>query len=280
MAVQYAGERRQFGRVIGANQALAHLLADAAVLVEACRSASGTRRGPSTASGPPVPATRRCRQKPSAGRLLARSSRSRCKRTAASPSPGSTRCTCCCAGCCSTARPSGRREPFMRPSPSGGWRPPRSPLSRRSRGFRRSGGRGAGGAELRRFCRRGGVSRAAYATGSAPTLQTCCRQTATSVWRRCIDWHRALAGAGFVGVSFAPEYGGHGLSLLYDAIVNDELAAAGRAARARRSTTSPMPSGFSAARSRSASICPGCSTARCVGVRASASRAPDPTWPR
>ena len=38
MAVQYAGERRQFGRVIGANQALAHLLADAAVLVEACRS--------------------------------------------------------------------------------------------------------------------------------------------------------------------------------------------------------------------------------------------------
>ena len=40
-------------------------------------------------------------------------------------------------------------------------------------------------------------------------------------------WHRALAGAGFVGVSFPREYGGHGHSLLYDAILNDELAAAG-----------------------------------------------------
>ncbi len=37
-AVAYAGERRQFGRVIGSNQALAHLLADAAVLVEGARS--------------------------------------------------------------------------------------------------------------------------------------------------------------------------------------------------------------------------------------------------
>ena len=38
VAVAYAKERRQFGRVIGANQALAHVLADAAVLVEASRS--------------------------------------------------------------------------------------------------------------------------------------------------------------------------------------------------------------------------------------------------
>ena len=38
LAVGYAGERRQFGRVIGANQALAHVLSDAAVLVQAARS--------------------------------------------------------------------------------------------------------------------------------------------------------------------------------------------------------------------------------------------------
>jgi alkylation response protein AidB-like acyl-CoA dehydrogenase len=41
------------------------------------------------------------------------------------------------------------------------------------------------------------------------------------------DWHRAMAAAGFVGVSFAEEYGGHGLTLMNDAILNDELAAAG-----------------------------------------------------
>ena len=41
------------------------------------------------------------------------------------------------------------------------------------------------------------------------------------------DWHQSLSAAGFVGLSFPREYGGHGLSLLHDAILNDELAASG-----------------------------------------------------
>ncbi len=40
-------------------------------------------------------------------------------------------------------------------------------------------------------------------------------------------WHQSLAAAGFVGLSFAREYGGQGQSLLYDAVLNDELAASG-----------------------------------------------------
>jgi alkylation response protein AidB-like acyl-CoA dehydrogenase len=40
-------------------------------------------------------------------------------------------------------------------------------------------------------------------------------------------WHRALADAGWLGLSFPIEYGGQGRSLTYDAILNDELGAAG-----------------------------------------------------
>jgi alkylation response protein AidB-like acyl-CoA dehydrogenase len=40
-------------------------------------------------------------------------------------------------------------------------------------------------------------------------------------------WQRELAAAGYVGVSFPTEYGGQGRSLVYEAIVNDELGAAG-----------------------------------------------------
>ena len=39
-------------------------------------------------------------------------------------------------------------------------------------------------------------------------------------------WHRALAAAGYVAVSLDPEYGGRGLSDVYEAVVNEELAAA------------------------------------------------------
>jgi alkylation response protein AidB-like acyl-CoA dehydrogenase len=40
-------------------------------------------------------------------------------------------------------------------------------------------------------------------------------------------WHRALADGGWLGLSFPVEYGGQGRSLVYDAILNDELGAAG-----------------------------------------------------
>ncbi|WP_433496404.1 acyl-CoA dehydrogenase family protein [Sphaerimonospora sp. CA-214678] len=50
-------------------------------------------------------------------------------------------------------------------------------------------------------------------------------ETADSV-ERTLRWHRALAGAGYVGVSLPAAYGGRGLPDVYEAVVNEELAAA------------------------------------------------------
>ncbi len=40
------------------------------------------------------------------------------------------------------------------------------------------------------------------------------------------QWHRQLYRAGYVGMSWPREYGGQGLSPIYDAILNEEAAAA------------------------------------------------------
>jgi alkylation response protein AidB-like acyl-CoA dehydrogenase len=40
-------------------------------------------------------------------------------------------------------------------------------------------------------------------------------------------WHRTLYDAGYIGLSFPVEYGGHGLPPTYEAILNDELGRAG-----------------------------------------------------
>ena len=40
-------------------------------------------------------------------------------------------------------------------------------------------------------------------------------------------WHQTLYEAGYIGLSFPIEYGGHGLSPIYEAILNDELGRAG-----------------------------------------------------
>lgn len=40
-------------------------------------------------------------------------------------------------------------------------------------------------------------------------------------------WHQTLYRAGYIGLSFPVEYGGHGLPPIYEAIVNDELGRAG-----------------------------------------------------
>lgn len=40
-------------------------------------------------------------------------------------------------------------------------------------------------------------------------------------------WHHTLYEAGYIGLSFPKEYGGHGLSPIYEAILNDELGRAG-----------------------------------------------------
>jgi alkylation response protein AidB-like acyl-CoA dehydrogenase len=46
-------------------------------------------------------------------------------------------------------------------------------------------------------------------------------------WAGMADWHRALYDAGFFALSWPVDIGGHGLESVYEAIVDQELAAAG-----------------------------------------------------
>jgi alkylation response protein AidB-like acyl-CoA dehydrogenase len=51
--------------------------------------------------------------------------------------------------------------------------------------------------------------------------------TADEYWDGQAPWHRALYDAGFFGLSWPEEVGGHGLPSVYEAIVDEELAQAG-----------------------------------------------------
>jgi alkylation response protein AidB-like acyl-CoA dehydrogenase len=51
--------------------------------------------------------------------------------------------------------------------------------------------------------------------------------TGDEYWTRYGEWHRALYGAGFFGLSWPREYGGQELPPVYDVILDEELAAAG-----------------------------------------------------
>jgi alkylation response protein AidB-like acyl-CoA dehydrogenase len=46
-------------------------------------------------------------------------------------------------------------------------------------------------------------------------------------WRGQAAWHEALYGAGFFGLSWPTEIGGHGLPSVYDVVLDEELAQAG-----------------------------------------------------
>lgn len=46
-------------------------------------------------------------------------------------------------------------------------------------------------------------------------------------WARAAEWHTALYGAGFFGLSWPERYGGHELPTVFDVILDDELADAG-----------------------------------------------------
>lgn len=48
-------------------------------------------------------------------------------------------------------------------------------------------------------------------------------------WAKAADWHKSLYDGGWFGVSFPCRFGGQGLSPVYEAIVDDELAWAGAA---------------------------------------------------
>lgn len=51
--------------------------------------------------------------------------------------------------------------------------------------------------------------------------------TGDEYWTRYGEWHRALYAAGFFGLSWPKEYGGHELPPVYDVILDEELALAG-----------------------------------------------------
>ena len=48
-------------------------------------------------------------------------------------------------------------------------------------------------------------------------------------WAKQAEWHCALFDAGFFALTWPAEYGGQGLSPVYEVIVDEELAAAGAA---------------------------------------------------
>src|SRR5690606_8568015 len=51
--------------------------------------------------------------------------------------------------------------------------------------------------------------------------------TSDEYWEAQPGWHRSLYRAGWFGLSWPEEYGGHGLPSVYDVILDDELANAG-----------------------------------------------------
>jgi alkylation response protein AidB-like acyl-CoA dehydrogenase len=55
--------------------------------------------------------------------------------------------------------------------------------------------------------------------------------TSDEYWDGYAAWHHALYDAGFFGLSWPAEFGGHDLPVVYDVIVDDELAAAGAPSR-------------------------------------------------
>ncbi|HEX3705328.1 MAG TPA: acyl-CoA dehydrogenase family protein, partial [Mycobacteriales bacterium] len=51
--------------------------------------------------------------------------------------------------------------------------------------------------------------------------------TSDDYWAGQAEWHRSLHAAGFFGLSWPKQIGGHDLPATYEVIVDDELAAAG-----------------------------------------------------
>ncbi|MBV9089849.1 MAG: acyl-CoA dehydrogenase family protein [Mycobacteriaceae bacterium] len=77
---------------------------------------------------------------------------------------------------------------------------------------------------------RDSVDEAAFRERLAAWLAQRAAEFATSgddYWARQGEWHRALYEAGFFGLSWPREYGGHDLPPVFDVIVDEELARAG-----------------------------------------------------
>ncbi len=213
LAVAYAKQRRQFGRLIGANQALAHLLADAAVLVEAARSSVWHAAWAVDVL------------EPLAAAAAARQAKAFCGRV-------------------------GRDVVEAAVQAHGGiaitWEHPLHVLLRRTLADTQ-----LFGAPERLYDRIAAdpVAEPVPLTPAdglefADTAEEATFRAGLRSWlaenapaREASDpdermaqqhaWHQTMARAGYVGVVFPAEYGGRGLTLLHEAVVNDELAAAG-----------------------------------------------------
>ncbi len=218
-AVRYAGERRQFGRPIGSNQALAHLLADAKVLTEAARSATWHAAWALDAQNlagqhvAGMQAKAFCAQ---AGREVVE---------AAVQAHGGIAVT--------WEHPLHlllRRQLFdaklfgdapshheviagYRLRPNTAQKPAAVRVTDAGVDFADTAEEAAFRWRLREWL-------TAHAPAGLPADGDA-RMAALH------DWHQSMAAAGWIGLSFAREYGGQGMSLLYDAILGDELAAAG-----------------------------------------------------
>ena len=103
--------------------------------------------------------------------------------------------------------------------------------------------------------------------------------TADEYWAGQAAWHQTLYDAGFFGLSWPTEVGGHGLPSVYEVILDEELDHGRHAAEAERRATSSRGSCGTGARTSSAASCPGWSAAGSAGARASASPTPGPTSP-
>jgi len=64
-----------------------------------------------------------------------------------------------------------------------------------------------------------------WLTENNPGLPT--SSTDDEYWVRQAEWHTALYDAGFFGLSWPAKYGGHDLPVVFDVIVDEELASAG-----------------------------------------------------
>ena len=169
LAIAYVKEREQFGKKIGTYQAISHSLVDAYVAVELSRSlalwaAWSVRRGRRRRRRSPRPL--RSRRRP---RRRCSRARSRSRRTAASASRGSTRCTATTSARCGSRARSGTAASTARRSLDPCWASHRR-VDRHRRGDRAAARRARlGGVRVRAPRGRGAPRHDRSSSSTSPT---------------------------------------------------------------------------------------------------------------
>jgi alkylation response protein AidB-like acyl-CoA dehydrogenase len=225
LAVEHVTHRRQFGRPVGSFQAVQHLLADAAVLVEGARSSMWHAAW--AVDGVPPPGAR----------LAACQAKAYCSHAARRVVEIAVQCH---GGVAITREHLAHvilRRVLADAAAFGGTDYQlRTIADDRLRHDSVTAGRGAvadrddqrGGLDFAdspeeaRF--RSDLRRWLAEHGQTRPLPRDADERMEAVHR----WHRTLADGGWVGLSFPTEFGGHGRSVMYDLILNDELGAGGQ----------------------------------------------------